>query len=143
MSSAARQLAGWIGIDRLLLWAALVACFGAVLTTILTTVTPDRPWALAGPMVVVLVGVGAVIPTCQAGLLRLVRDNPGNASGLFFFLQMISGASYTAVINLKSPESITTIGLLVAAPAMLLLALCCLGDERDTAKRGRRGVTVY
>ena len=58
---------------------------------------------LALPVAVAMIGVGVAFPVCQAGMLRTAGANARNASGLFFFLQMTSGAAYTGVLSILDP----------------------------------------
>ncbi|RJQ72211.1 MFS transporter [Pseudonocardiaceae bacterium YIM PH 21723] len=122
-TSLARRLATRIGLDRCLRLAGLLGVSGGVLVVVSTLLWPAQPWALAGPVIVVLMGVGAAIPVCQAGLLKIDMSNPGVSSGLFFFLQMISGAVYAGVVNLHPPSGLPGVAVLMLLPMIGLLAL--------------------
>lgn len=130
-SLAIRGLAHRYPIERALLFAGASCAVGGLAATIATAALPRHSWALAAPTIILLVGVGIAIPACQAGMLRVVRDNPGVASGLFFFTQMIAGALYAALVNYWAPTTITSVAVLMLIPAAALLALCL--TRRNTA----------
>lgn len=79
-----------------------------------------QPLALVVSLAVTFIGVGAVIPYSQAGLLGVQVTYPGLSTGFFFFLQMASGALYGAVLSALAPTTvIALIGAILLPQALL------------------------
>ncbi|MFG3285586.1 MFS transporter [Streptomyces sp. NPDC048111] len=116
-SLTARRLIERAGTAALLRSASLVVLSGGVLLLAGAALAPTSIWAVAGPAAVVLAGVGLTVPAAQLGALR---GRGGNASGLFFFLQMLAGAFAGWATGLRPPGSPFALAVLVAVPCCAL-----------------------
>lgn len=107
--------------------AAAVCCAGGAALVGTTRAAPAEPWALIAPMVLVMFGVGMTIPVCQAGLLRTMRNNSANASGLFFFLQLTASTAYSFAVGPWQDESSNALAVIVAAPCAVFPLVVVFG----------------
>ncbi|WPF65714.1 MULTISPECIES: MFS transporter [unclassified Corynebacterium] len=82
-----------------------------------------QPLALVASLAVAFIGVGAVIPYAQAGLLGVAFTYPGLSTGFFFFLQMASGALYGAVLSTLAPATVAALIAVILLPQAILTAL--------------------
>jgi DHA1 family bicyclomycin/chloramphenicol resistance-like MFS transporter len=119
-SMTARHLSKGKDIDDIIRIASLVGLVGGVLLIGLAIVFPDHLLSILVPVIGILFSTGMTIPATQAGLLKYATQNAGVSSGLFFFLQMIAGASYAAVGNMWQDMTPSTFAIFVAIPAMSL-----------------------
>jgi MFS transporter, DHA1 family, multidrug resistance protein len=130
-SRAARRLSDRHGLQQMLLLCGVVAVAATAVMAAGTLTAPDDPGLmallLALPMAVAMVGVGAAFPVCQAGMLRSVGSSNRSASGVFFFLQMTSGAVYTGALSLLDPTTPGALSVAVLAPAVGLMLLVTVG----------------
>ncbi len=128
---ARRASAHWV-LSRILLVAGVLSVSATVVMTAGAHLYPREPLVLVLPMALAMVGVGAAFPICQAGMLREVGTNARSASGLFFFLQMTSGAVYTGGLSIVDPTEPGALSIAVLVPAVGLAVLV-------TAARGAAG----
>ncbi|QLH25282.1 MFS transporter [Streptomyces sp. Rer75] len=122
-SRIARRTSGRFGLPRILLVSGILALIATAAMAVGAHVLPHEPLALVVPMAVAMVGVGAAFPVCQAGMLRSAGVNARSASGLFFFLQMTSGALYTGLLSWWEPTQPGALSIAVLAPAAALAVL--------------------
>ncbi|MGV0342563.1 MFS transporter [Corynebacterium mastitidis] len=90
------------------------------------------PLALVLCLALAFVGVGAVIPYAQAGLLGLDVEYAGLTAGFFFFLQMASGALYSALLGALHPGTATALLWAVVLPQGVLTAAFALSRPRGS-----------
>jgi MFS transporter, DHA1 family, multidrug resistance protein len=126
-SRTARRLSERRSLEQILLICGVVAAGATSAMTVGTVLAPDQPLLLSLPMAVAMIGVGAAFPVCQAGMLRSSGPNNRVASGLFFFLQMSSGAAYTGVLSALDPTTPAALSVAVLVPAAGLLLLVTVG----------------
>ncbi|MEV4442041.1 multidrug effflux MFS transporter, partial [Streptomyces sp. NPDC049577] len=119
-STAARRLAGRRSAQAMTRGAGLCAGAAATVLVVLALCLPMSPAAFTAGMALVMLGVGAVFPTAQAGSLEAVNANAGLASGLFFATQMAAGAVYG---QLASLVDVRTLAMLDLEPAEVLTEL--------------------
>lgn len=130
-SRTARRLNGRFELEHIMLVAGVVS-FGATACMALGTyLRPEWPLALVLPMTVAMIGVGAAFPVCQAGMLRAVGDNARSASGLFFFLQMTSGAVYTGTVSIIDPTLPLALSITILIPAAALATLVAFKPNKN------------
>jgi DHA1 family bicyclomycin/chloramphenicol resistance-like MFS transporter len=125
-STTAKRLGRSRSLEFLARTASAVAAAAALVMPVTVRVWPGSALSLVVPMAVCMLGVGAMFPTCQAGMMRYDGEHAGAASGLFFFLQMASGAVYTALLALPGTVGAQLLAAAVAVPAVALLAVCFL-----------------
>ncbi|WKU48367.1 MFS transporter [Streptomyces sp. VNUA116] len=123
-STTAKRLGRSRSLEFIARTAAAVAAGTALLMPVTVHLWPQSTLSIVLPMAVCMLGVGALFPTCQAGMMRYEGEYAGAASGLFFFLQMASGACYTALIGMAGPPDALMLALTIALPALALFLLC-------------------
>ncbi|MFE3886290.1 MFS transporter [Streptomyces lydicus] len=137
-SSVAKRLGRVRSLELVARLASSVAAGAALVMSVSVRIWPDEPLSLVVPMAFCMVGVGAMFPTCQAGMMRYDGQHAGAASGLFFALQMASGAAYTGVTGLGGDPEFPGLAVAIALPALALL-LVCAALMRSTAQRPPQG----
>ncbi|MCZ1008096.1 MFS transporter [Streptomyces lydicus] len=137
-SSVAKRLGRVRSLELVARLASSVAAAAALVMSVSVRIWPDEPLSLVVPMAFCMVGVGAMFPTCQAGMMRYDGQHAGAASGLFFALQMASGAAYTGVTGLGGDPEFPGLAVAIALPALALL-LVCAALMRTTAQRPPQG----
>ncbi|MFE0381945.1 MFS transporter [Streptomyces inhibens] len=133
-SRIARRMNQRHRLEQILLVSGLVSLAATAAMTLGAYLFPHEPLVVVVPMAVAMTGIGAAFPICQAGMLRSVGANARSASGLFFFLQMTSGAVYTGALSWMDPTESAALGLAVLAPAV---ALALLVTVVRPAQKGR------
>ncbi|MFF8787342.1 MFS transporter [Streptomyces sp. NPDC015125] len=123
-SSVAKRLGRVRSLELVARLASAVAAAAALVMSVSVRIWPDEPLSLVVPMAFCMVGVGAMFPTCQAGMMRYDGQHAGAASGLFFALQMASGAAYTGVTGLGGDPEFPGLAVAIALPALALLLVC-------------------
>jgi MFS transporter, DHA1 family, multidrug resistance protein len=116
--------------NELLLRLASIGCFaGGLVMVAATLAAPAAPWGAVGPMIIVMAGVGATVPLCQAGLMNTSTVNSGNAAGLFFFLQLSTATLYSAVVGRWSCQSSHLLAVTIAVPCTVLVLGVWIGHR--------------
>ncbi|WP_328385209.1 MFS transporter [Streptomyces sp. NBC_00400] len=137
-SSVAKRLGRVRSLELVARLASSVAAAAALVMSVSVRIWPDEPLSLVVPMAFCMVGVGAMFPTCQAGMMRYDGPHAGAASGLFFALQMASGAAYTGVTGLGGDPEFPGLAVAIALPALALM-LVCAALMRSAAERSPQG----
>lgn len=122
-STAARKLGDRFSLEQILAYAGVIAVAATGTMAVGAGIAPRSPLVLVLPMALAMIGVGAAFPICQAGMLRVAGAGARGASGLFFFLQMSSGAIYTGALGLANPTSPGQLAAAVLTPAIGLAGL--------------------
>ncbi|MFD5075737.1 multidrug effflux MFS transporter [Streptomyces sp. NPDC058371] len=140
-STAARRAVGrWTTVRTMRTAAVWAGCAAAGLVA-LAAALPASPVAFTAGMAAVMVGVGAVFPTAQASSLEAVGAHAGLASGLFFAMQMASGALYGQLASLVHHPGAVPSALLIAAPCWALAGYALL-SRGGPAASGTGGVAA-
>lgn len=89
---------------------------------------PASAWALALPMLGIMVSVGMIVPASQTGLLGIPSRNPGALASLFFFGQIALASVYGMVARIIDMTA-WHLALVVALPCLVLggMAVLCAG----------------
>lgn len=98
-STMARRLVHKYEIESMIYFAAVLCVFASLIMLVATLILPDSTLAIIMPMMVLMVGVGIIIPTTQVAVMQPFPKIVGTASGLFFFIQMIAGAICGMIIG--------------------------------------------
>ncbi|MEV0262368.1 MFS transporter [Streptomyces sp. NPDC050617] len=111
-------------LTALLRRAAVACALGGALLAVIAPAAAGlgvrrSPWPLVAPMIVVMAGVGAVLPASQAGMLSSAARGPGNASGLFFCLQQLASTVYGSAAGLWPGMTAPALAVCVAVPCVL------------------------
>ncbi|MEU9111276.1 MFS transporter [Streptomyces sp. NPDC048483] len=136
-SRIARRVNQRYRLEQVLLVSGLVSLAATAVMTLGAYLYPQEPLVLVVPMAVAMTGIGAAFPVCQAGMLRSVGAHARSASGLFFFLQMTSGAVYTGVLSWTDPTESAALSLAVLAPAAALAVLVTVVRPAQKGRSGR------
>jgi DHA1 family bicyclomycin/chloramphenicol resistance-like MFS transporter len=121
-TTIARRLFKSRSISHLLTLASILCFAGSVLLVAATIAAPVQPLAIIAPMMIVMFGVGITIPVSQAGLLQSITSNGGNASGLFFFIQLTVATTYSLMVGQVPHMTASYLAASVAAPCTLFAA---------------------
>lgn len=116
----------------LIYFSSIIACV-TVSACIFTGRLPM--WLAVAFLCVQFIGVGSTIPYTQNGQLSLPIPFPGVSTGLFFFIQMMSGAVYAALANFLGINGFRSVLAYVAAPQILLGAILMCISIRNTFKK--------
>ncbi|WP_147291139.1 MFS transporter [Tsukamurella paurometabola] len=122
-------------VVRAVRFGAVASLLGAAALVILAAVGVHNPAAVVVPLAVGFVGVGAAIPFSQAGLLELDLAAQGVGAGLFFFLQMASGAVYSVIVEGLRLRGSLSVSLAIALPLFCLAVTVAI----TTRARNRQG----
>lgn len=117
-----RYYANQVGWGTLTLIACLLSILGALLMLVLLSVLALSWYSLIVPMMIIMLGVGIIIPCTQGLVLQPYYQVVGTVSGLFFFIQMSFGffAGLVAPLLNKQPPIDLAIILLTASVLMLV-----------------------
>ncbi|MFG2193254.1 MFS transporter [Streptomyces sp. NPDC048639] len=137
-STVAKRLGRARSLEWIARLAALTAAVAALAMTAGVQLWPSDPLSLVVPMGFCMVGVGAMFPTCQAGMMRYRGEHAGAASGLFFALQMASGAAYAGVTGWGGDPGYRGLAVAIAVPALVLLLFCAVMMRSARGSSGGR-----
>lgn len=110
-----------LGRDRLVTLGSVICATGGVVMAGLATVGVHHPWAVVGPHMVFMLGVGILMPQTMA---RALAPNPqcaGAASSLFGFLQMTIAAVVGGLVGQFHDGSSRTMALTIGLMGLLAL----------------------
>ncbi|MFC4075960.1 multidrug effflux MFS transporter [Salinithrix halophila] len=113
-----RRLSKAFELNRIILVESLLAFAASAGMLVWIWFQPHSLLGIVLPMSVMMIGIGGIFPACHAAVLKPFDAIAGTASGLFFFLQMISGAVCGVIIGLFHTDS--------ALPMVLTIHLFCL-----------------
>lgn len=111
-----------LGRERLVGLASLICALGGSFMLILALFGVYAAWAVVGPHVLFMVGMGILMPQSMTGALAPNPHCAGSASSLFGFLQMsIAAAIGSAVAQLHDGTS-RTMAIVVALGGLMAVA---------------------
>jgi len=113
-----KRFANEIGWDNLIFIATIICLFGSLLLTTLNILFVLNWITIVLPMIIIMSGVGIIIPCTQAAVMQPFSKIAGTASGLFFFIQMIFGGVCGLVLQAFKHNS--------ATPMILIILICSL-----------------
>jgi len=94
------------GLDRMVLWGALITAGGTGLSLALTYVGLTNAWTFFGLMTLVGMGNGMVIPNATSGMLSVRPHLAATASGLGGAMMLGGGAALSALAGaIVKPDS--------------------------------------
>lgn len=102
-----KRFANEIGWDGLILIATLICLAGSLLLVGAILFFPLGWASIVLPMIIIMVGIGIIIPCTQGAVMQPFPKMIGTASGLFFFIQMLFGGICGLILqsfNQESPE---------------------------------------
>lgn len=116
-----KRFANQLGWDKFI-WIATLCCMSGSLIMFLLTMLFEPHWSmLIFPMLLIMIGVGIIIPCTQAAVLQPFPAIAGTASGLFFFIQMLFGGFCSLIIQLFSDHSMKTLSLFLLGISLFLV----------------------
>ncbi|XKH59990.1 multidrug effflux MFS transporter [Halomonas sediminis] len=110
-----------LGRDRLIQRGTLLCALGGGSMAVLAIAGAFAPWAVVGPHVIFMIGVGILMPQTMAGALSPNPHCAGAASSLFGFLQMTIAAVVGGVVGQLHDGSSLTMALAIGASGLLSL----------------------
>ncbi|UYO73149.1 multidrug effflux MFS transporter [Halomonas qinghailakensis] len=110
-----------LGRDRLITRGTVVCAAGGVIMAGLAAVGIHHPWAVVGPHMVFMLGVGILMPQTMAGALAPNPQCAGAASSLFGFLQMTIAAVVGGLVGQFHDGSSRTMALTIGLMGLLAL----------------------
>lgn len=110
-----------LGRDRLVTLGSVICATGGVVMAGLATVGVHHPWAVVGPHMVFMLGVGILMPQTMAGALAPNPQCAGAASSLFGFLQMTIAAVVGGLVGQFHDGSSRTMALTIGLMGLLAL----------------------
>ncbi|UFJ42982.1 multidrug effflux MFS transporter [Brevibacillus humidisoli] len=94
-----RKVSGKWDLNRIILYGSLLSMIASLFLLIVIELVGLSVAAIILPMMVVMVGVGAIFPACHAAVMQPFPSIAGTASGLLFFIQMIAGALCNVIVD--------------------------------------------
>jgi len=79
-----RKLSGKWGLDRMILYGGILSVVASLFLFVVNTFVGLSVVGIVLPMMVVMIGVGAIFPACHAAVMRPFPAIVGTASGFFF-----------------------------------------------------------
>ncbi|WP_438455578.1 multidrug effflux MFS transporter [Vreelandella venusta] len=110
-----------LGRDHLVTLGSVICATGGVIMAGLATVGVHHPWAVVGPHMVFMLGVGILMPQTMAGALAPNPQCAGAASSLFGFLQMTIAAVVGGLVGQFHDGSSLTMALTIGLTGLLAL----------------------
>jgi MFS transporter, DHA1 family, multidrug resistance protein len=117
-SFLSNRLTRRFGIDRLVRIGSLVLLTAGLLMAGLAASSIAGPFAVIGPMLLIGIGNGLMMPNAFAGSISLHPQIAGAASGLAGFLQMIGAAVSTVAVTLLPNHSALALALLLTGAGL-------------------------
>lgn len=119
--SLARKYANDIGWDKLIFIATFICMLGSVTLMILTYLFTINWPIIIFPILVVMIGVGIIIPCTQGAVTQPFPHIAGTASGLFFFIQMLMGGLCGLLLQYTTHQSAIPMALIILGSSILLM----------------------
>jgi len=126
-----------LGRDRLITRGTLICAAGGAAMAGLALLGVHAPWAVVGPHMVFMLGVGILMPQTMAGALAPNAQCAGAASSLFGFLQMTIAAVVGGLVGQFHDGSTRTLALTIGLMGLLSLAshLLLVRRRAESAER--------
>lgn len=116
-----KRFANQVGWDQLILIATYLCIAGAILMTLMISLLPLSWPTIASPMIIIMIGVGIIIPCTQGAVMQPFPTIAGTASGLFFFIQMTFGGICGLIIQNLKRNSPVPMALVILISSVFLL----------------------
>jgi len=110
-----------LGRDRLILRGTLLCTLGGASMALLALASVYQAWAVVGPHIVFMMGVGILMPQTMAGALAPNPQCAGSASSLFGFLQMGIAAVVGGLVGQLHDGTSRTLALTIGLASLLAL----------------------
>lgn len=118
-----KYFANQVGWDELIFIAIIFCLSGAFLLITLDIFLPINGISLILPMIIIMLGVGIIIPCTQAAVMQPFPKIAGTASGLFFFIQMALGGICGLILQFFERDTITPMTITISACSFLLIVI--------------------
>lgn len=107
------------GLHKVLFIGTLLALLSGLTIIPACFLWPNSAWSLVVPMFIVMLSMGIVVPSTQAGLLRIPSEKSGYLASLFFFGQIALSTLYSMGIKSFNTDTFS-LSLVIATPCLLL-----------------------
>lgn len=118
-----KHFANKIGWDALIFIATILCMSGALLLAVLNIFLPISWISLILPMMIIMLGVGIIIPCTQCAVMQPYAKIAGTASGLFFFIQMVLGGVCGLVLQLFEHDTVQPMVITIFTCSFLLIVI--------------------
>lgn len=108
-----KMYANLLGWDKLILIGTLISLIGAILLMIFVFSMKLHWQIIVFPMMLLMCGVGIIIPCTQAAVTQPFPTIAGTVSGLFFFIQMLFGGMDGIIIQSFRRDSAVPMALMI------------------------------
>jgi DHA1 family bicyclomycin/chloramphenicol resistance-like MFS transporter len=144
---AAERLSTRIPSGRLACAGSVLVLSGSALFAALLAVRPLSPGVLFLPAALGAVGIGLALPATNAGVMAVVPELAGTASGLLGFLQYVTAAVIAQLVVQDEPRTAEVLAFLgvaggVAGVCFSLLSVRDRGALRAASGAERSGTRV-
>ena len=131
-----------LGRQRLVGLASAICALGGSLMAILALAGIYAAWAVVGPHMLFMIGMGILMPQSMTGALAPNPNCAGSASSLFGFLQMSIAALVGGIVGQLHDGTSRTMAIAVALAGLLAVAgylLLVRPAERTAARSAQYG----
>jgi DHA1 family bicyclomycin/chloramphenicol resistance-like MFS transporter len=127
------------GLDRMVLWGALVTAAGTALSLALSYLGLTDEWTFFGLMTLVGLGNGMLIPNATSGMLSVRPHLAATASGLGGAMMLGGGAALSALAGavLGPGRGAEPLQWIMAATALAAVGCAVFVIRRSRALHGR------
>ncbi|MBN2910329.1 multidrug effflux MFS transporter [Polycladomyces sp. WAk] len=130
-----RKLSGKWGLDRMILYGSILSVVASLFLFVVNTFVGLSVAGIVLPMMVVMIGVGAIFPACHAAVMRPFPAIVGTASGLFFFIQMISGALCSFIVDqFEGRTQLPMVSAILLSSCLLFVSFYWLGWRKQDSE---------
>jgi DHA1 family bicyclomycin/chloramphenicol resistance-like MFS transporter len=130
-----RKMSGKWGMDRMILNGSILSVVASLFLFVVNTFVGLSVAGIVLPMMVVMIGVGAIFPACHAAVMQPFPAIVGTASGLFFFIQMISGAMCSLIVDqFEGRTQLPMVSAILFSSCLLFVSFYWLGWRKPKSE---------
>lgn len=116
----AKKYANIVGWDRLIYFASFICLFGGMSMMVLVSLFLINWLIIILPMIIVMIGVGIIIPCTQGAVMQPFTNIAGTATGLFFFIQMLMGGLCGLCLQFSTHLSAIPLASMILCSSIML-----------------------
>lgn len=118
-----KRFANQIGLDKSVFLATTICLLGASTLLVWNMFFSFNWLSLILPMMIVMVGVGIIIPCTQSAVMQPFPEIAGTASGLFFFIQMLFGTICGMILQFFKLDTIMPMIITIFIASVMLVVI--------------------
>lgn len=108
-----RRYANQLSWDKLIHMATYCCLAGSLLMVLFVSLIPLNWFIIILPMMIIMAGVGIIIPCTQGAVMQPFPTITGTASGLFYFIQMLFGGLSGLILQSIHHESALPMAIVI------------------------------